>query len=65
LANSTIYLGEATIGASGANLILPSTVQIGNAVLTESGGSLAMPENMSATTMSVSGSITGGNLISG
>jgi hypothetical protein len=59
LANSTIYLGEATIGASGANLILPSTVQIGNAVLTESGGSLAMPENMTATTMSVSGNITG------
>lgn len=59
LANSTIYLGEATIGASGANLVLPSTVQIGNAVLTESGGSLAMPENMTATTMSVSGNITG------
>lgn len=59
LANSTIYLGQATIGASGANLVLPSTVQIGNAVLTESGGSLAMPENMTATTMSVSGNITG------
>lgn len=59
LSNSTIYLGEATIGASGANLMLPSTVQIGNAVLTESGGSLAMPENMTATTMSVSGNITG------
>lgn len=59
LSNSTIYLGEATIGASGANLVLPATVQIGNAVLTESGGSLAMPENMAATTMSASGNITG------
>lgn len=58
LSNSTIYLGEATIGASGANLVLPSTVQIGNAVLTESNGNLALPENMTATTMSASGNIT-------
>jgi hypothetical protein len=62
LANSTIYLGQATIGASGANLVLPSTVQIGNAVLTESGGSLAMPENMSATSMVVSGNVAAGNV---
>ena len=62
LANSTIYLGEATIGASGANLLLPASVHIGNAVLSESNGNLVMPENMSATAMIVSGNVTAGNI---
>lgn len=62
LANSTIYLGAATISASGANLVLPATVQIGDATLTAQGGNLALPENISATTVTVSGNISSGNI---
>jgi len=62
LANSTIYLGEAEISASGGNLILPATVQIGDAVLDASSGNLALPENISAVTVTASGNITAGNV---
>jgi hypothetical protein len=43
LANSTIYLGDASISATGGNLVLPSNVSIGNVYVTESGGVLAFP----------------------
>jgi hypothetical protein len=33
LSNSTIFLGEATISASGANVVLPATVQIGDVLM--------------------------------
>jgi hypothetical protein len=63
LANSTIYLGEAQISASGANLVLPATVQIGNATLSESDGNLSLPENIAATTVVATGNVSGGNLV--
>ena len=45
LANSTIYIGEATISATGGNLELPATVQIGNVTLQDSGNSLILPDD--------------------
>jgi hypothetical protein len=59
LANSTIYLGEAQISATGATLELPATVQIGNVTLSESGGNLALPENIFANTVTATGNISG------
>jgi hypothetical protein len=65
LSNSTIYLGEATIRASGADLLLPSTIQIGEVTLTAEGNTLALPENIAATAVTVSGNISSGNISSG
>jgi hypothetical protein len=60
LANSTIYLGEAQISASGANLELPATVQIGNVTLADSGGNLVLPPTIQIGNAVLSDS--GGNL---
>lgn len=65
LSNTTIYIGDAEISASGANLLLPATVHIGNAVLTELNGGLTLPENMSAVEMNVTGNVTANNFIGG
>jgi len=65
LSNSTIYLGEATIRASGADILLPSTIQIGEVTLTAEGNTLALPENIAATAVTVSGNISSGNISSG
>jgi hypothetical protein len=62
LANSTIFLGEASISASGANLVLPSTVQLGEVTLTSEGNTLSLPENISATTVTVTGNISAANI---
>jgi len=43
LANSTIYLGSATISATAGNLLLPANVSIGNSSIVESGGVLGFP----------------------
>ena len=43
LANSTIYLGSATISATAGNLLLPANVSIGNSNIVESGGVLGFP----------------------
>ena len=43
LANSTIYLGSATISATAGNLLLPANVSIGNSNIVESGGVLEFP----------------------
>jgi hypothetical protein len=51
LSNSTIFLGEANISASGGNLILPDVIQIGNTTLDASSGNLALPEVIEATTI--------------
>jgi len=51
LSNSTIYLGEATISASGANLLLPASVHVGNVVLTDVDGNLVMPDSMAIATL--------------
>jgi filamentous hemagglutinin len=57
LANSTIHIGEATISAVGADLVLPATVQIGDAVLDASSGNLSLPENVE-----IIGTISAGNI---
>jgi hypothetical protein len=58
LSNSTIYLGEATISASGANLLLPNSVHIGNVVLTDNNGMLSMPETMTVDNLIVTANVT-------
>ena len=46
LANSTIYLGSATISSTAANVLLPANVAFGNATIAESGGVLALPADV-------------------
>jgi len=43
--------------------MLPATIQIGNTTLSDHDGNLIMPENMSATTVTATGNVTAGNII--
>ena len=63
LSNTTIYIGSAEISSSGADLLLPANVHVGNAILSEHNGILTLPENIATVTISATGNITGGNLI--
>jgi hypothetical protein len=46
LSDSTIYLGNALISASGENLVLPSTVQIGEATISSLGSDVVLSDNV-------------------
>jgi hypothetical protein len=46
LSNSTIYLGDALISASGENLVLPSIVQIGEATISSLGSDIVLSDNV-------------------
>jgi len=59
---SSLQIGNTIISESEGSLQLPSSLQIGNTIISESEGSLQLPENISATTITATGNITGGNI---
>jgi len=60
---AAVQIGNVMLEESGGNLMLPATIQIGNTTLSDHDGNLIMPENMSATTVTATGNVTAGNII--